>query len=61
MSTKFLRHAYESAAFEYAIAVTQQKGNSAQIEDTINEAVYEVQERVDSLMRKMTHLNLFNE
>ena len=61
LSTKFLRHAYESAAFEYAIAVTQQKGNSAQIEDTINEAVYEVQERVDSLMRKMTQLDLFNE
>ena len=61
LSTKFLRHAYEAACLEYAVAVTQQKGNSNSVEDSLSEGVTTIKEHVDSLMRKLTLQNLFND
>ena len=61
ISTKYLRPAYEAAAFEYAAAVTTQKGSSMLLDDTLGDGVIEMQDRVDSLLRKMALLNLFND
>ena len=56
-----MRPAYEAAAFEFAVAVTTKKGQSNLIEDTLADAVYEMQERVDDLLRKISTLNLFDD
>jgi len=61
ISTKYMRPAYEAAAFEYAAAVTTQKGASMLLEDSLGDGVIEMQDRVDSLLRKMALLNLFND
>jgi hypothetical protein len=61
ISTKYMRPAYEAAAFEYAAAVTTQKGASMLLDDTLGDGVIEMQDRVDSLLRKMALLNLFND
>jgi hypothetical protein len=61
VSTKYMRPAYEAAAFEYAAAVTTQKGASMLLEDSLDDGVIEMQDRVDALLRKMALLNLFND
>ena len=61
ISTKYMRPAYEAAAFEYAAAVTTQKGASMLLDDSLGDGVIEMQDRVDSLLRKMALLNLFND
>lgn len=61
ISTKYMRPAYEAAAFEYAAAVTTQKGASMLLEDSLDDGVIEMQDRVDALLRKMALLNLFND
>lgn len=60
-TTKFMRPAYEAAAFEFAVAVTTKKGQSNLIEDTLVDGVIEMQERVDDLLRKISTLNLFDD
>jgi hypothetical protein len=57
----FLRAAYEAAIFEYAVAVTQQKSSSNFIEDSVSDAIFEIQDCVDRMLKKMAKLNLFNE
>ena len=61
ISTKFMRPAYEAAAFEFAAAVTTKKGQSNLIDDTLADGVFEMQERVDDLLRKISTLNLFDD
>ncbi len=61
ISTKFMRPAYEAAAFEFAAAVTTKKGQSNLIDDTLADGVIEMQERVDDLLRKISTLNLFDD
>ena len=60
-SSKYMRPAWEAAAFEYAVAVTTQKGASNMLEDSLSDGVIEMQSRVDQLLRKMTLLNIFDE
>lgn len=57
----FIRASYEAAIFEYAVAITQQQASSNLMEDTVSDAVYEIQEVVDRMLKKMSNLNLFNE
>ncbi len=57
----FIRASYEAAIFEYAIAVTQQQASSNLMEDTVSDAVFEIQEVVDRMLKKMSNLNVFNE
>ena len=47
--------------FEYAAAITTQKGSSNMLDDSLSDGVIEMQERVDTLLRKMTALNIFND
>ena len=60
-STKYMRPAWEAALFEYAAAITTQKGSSNMLDDSLSDGVIEMQERVDTLLRKMTALNIFND
>jgi hypothetical protein len=60
-STKYMRPAWEAALFEYAAAITTQKGSSNMLDDSLTDGVIEMQERVDTLLRKMTALNIFND
>ena len=60
-STKYMRPAWEAAAFEYAVAMTTLKGASNLLDDTLTDGVIEMQQRVDKLLRKMTALNIFND
>ena len=60
-STKYMRPAWEAALFEYAAAITTQKGASNMLDDSLTDGVIEMQERVDKLLRKMTALNIFND
>ena len=57
----FKRASYEAAIFEYAVAVTQQKSSSNLMEDSVSDAVFEIQDCVDRMLKKMAKLNLFNE
>ena len=61
ISTKYMRPAWEAALFEYAAAITTQKGSSNMLDDSLSDVVIETQERVDTLLRKMTALNIFND
>ena len=60
-SSKYMRPAWEAALFEYAAAITTQKGSSNMLDDSLTDGVIEMQERVDTLLRKMTALNIFND
>ena len=60
-STKYMRPAWEAAAFEYAVATTTLKGASNLLDDSLTDGVVEMQQRVDKLLRKMTALNIFND
>lgn len=60
-SPVFKRASYEAAIFEYAVAVTQQKSSSNLMEDSVSDAVFEIQDCVDRMLKKMAKLNLFNE
>lgn len=57
----FLRATYEAAIFEYAVAVTQQKSSSNLMEDSVSDAVFEIQDCVDRMLKKMANLKLFDE
>ena len=56
-----MRPAYEAAIFEYAAAVTTQKGASNLIDDQLTDGVIEMQKKVDQLLRKLTTMKLFDE
>ena len=60
-STKYMRPAWEAALFEYAAAITTQKGSSNMLDDSLTDGVIEMQELDDTLLRKMTALNIFND
>ncbi len=61
VSSKYMRPAWEAALFEYAAAITTQKGASNMLDDSLTDGVFEMQQRVDTLLRKMTALNIFND
>ena len=50
-STKYMRPAWEAALFEYAAAITTQKGSSNMLDD-LSDGVIEMQERVDTAVEK---------
>lgn len=58
---KFLRAAYEAAAYEYARVVTSQKLNSEIIEDSVIEGIEELNDRLETMLKKISNLNLFDE
>jgi hypothetical protein len=60
-STKFMRPAWEAALFEYAAAITTQKGSSSMLDDSLSDGVIEMQETVDTMLRRMTALDIFND
>ena len=61
LKTNYMRPAYEAAIFEYAAAVTTQKGASNLIDDQLTDGVIEMQKKVDQLLRKLTTMKLFDE
>ena len=60
-STKYMRPAWEAAAFEYAYATTTQKRDSGHVEDDSDAVLIEMTKRVDALLRKMTALKIFDD
>lgn len=58
---KFLRAAYEAAAYEYARVVTSQKLNSEIIDDSVIEGIEELNDRLETMLKKISNLNLFDE
>lgn len=60
-STKYMRPAWEAAAFEYAYATTTHKRDSGHVEDDSDAVLIEMTKRVDSLLRKMTVLKIFDD
>tara|TARA_B100000787_G_scaffold15700_1_gene11147 strand:- start:3110 stop:4762 length:1653 start_codon:yes stop_codon:yes gene_type:complete len=60
-SSTYMRPAFEAAIFEYAAAVTTQKGNSNMLDDALSDGVIEMQERVDTLLKKLAALDYFND
>lgn len=60
-STKYMRPAWEAAAFEYSYATTTQKRDSGHVEDDSDAVLIEMTKRVDALLRKMTALKIFDD
>lgn len=60
-SPKFRRGAYEAAAVEFAAAVTIMKGNSNLQDNSLDSGVTSMQKLLDNVIRKMSHLDIFDE